>query len=180
MGEGRASWYAWSPWHVLPEAKHRISPSYLDPRWQELKVGDILTDGDILNQSNENRGAWRVREIQEGRAIVYFSARDLLEGFEFDPATTRPAGPYGVTSWVFAIEPIDAHSSRLMIRVRAEAGPAWLMPLILLVFGGYDRVWEKTILEGIKTRVEGWREGQTVTAAYDVSPSATNASSSAA
>jgi len=158
MGDGRASWYAWSPVYVYPEFRDRVSPFHLDPRWQTLKVGDILLDGDVLDTCSEDRGAWRVREIQERRAIVYFSARDLVEGREFDPAGPRPKGIYAVTSWTFYISEVDAAHSRLLIRVRAEVGPPLLVPIAHLVFGNYDRVWERTILEGVKTRVEHWKD----------------------
>ena len=36
------------------------------------------------------------------------------------------------------------------------------MPLLVLiahlVFGNYDRVWERTTLEGVKTRAEHWKD----------------------
>jgi proline iminopeptidase len=155
MGEGRAGWYCWSPVYSYPEFKHRASPWALHPEWQRLKVGDVLLDGDVKGQCNENRGAWRVRDLEPGRAIVFFSARDLIDGFEFDPSGPRPRQLYGVTSWVFYLEPLAAAQSRLLIRTRAELGPGWCGRLLArVVIGGFDAVFERTILDGIKQRVE--------------------------
>jgi hypothetical protein len=158
MGSGRALWYAWSPLHTFPEYKHHLSPVTLHPEWQSLKAGDILTDGDALNQCNEKKGAWRVMEIQDQRAIVFYSARDFIEGIEFDPNTTRPKQIYGITSWVFYIHPVNENGSRLLIRVRAEVGPGLLIVIARLVFGLGDAVFERTILEGIKSRVEKYEK----------------------
>jgi hypothetical protein len=123
-------------------------------------------DGDALHQCSEKKGAWRVREVHERRAIVLFSARDFLEGIEFDPQLIRPKKIYGITSWVFYIRPINEEQSRLLIRVRAELGPGPLKIIAWLVFGTGDAVFERTILDGIKSRVENFepwnsREGQT-------------------
>ncbi|MHB1319838.1 MAG: hypothetical protein ACYCYF_14590 [Anaerolineae bacterium] len=153
MGDGRASWYAWSPLHELPEYG-RASPTYLNPAWQNLEVGQVLLDGDVLNDCDEGKGAWRVVEVQPEHAIVYYSARELLQGLEFDAGSTRPRGMYAVTSWAFVLRRVAQDRTRLLIRVRAEAGPPVLVPLALLIFGGYDRVWEHTLLEGVRFRAE--------------------------
>lgn len=158
MGYRRALWYSWSPAHAFPEYKKDISPWTIHMEWQSLKVGDVLMDGDALDQCSEEKGAWRVREIQDQRAIVLFSARDFLEGIEFDPQFTRPKKIYGITSWVFYICPIDEQRSRLLIRVRAELGPSLLKVIIWLVFGAGDAVFERTILDGIKSRVESFEQ----------------------
>jgi proline iminopeptidase len=155
MGEGRALWYCWSPCHAYPEFKHHISPYELHPEWQHLAVGDVLLDADALGQCNANRGAWRVRVMQHDRALVFFSARDLIDGFEFDPAGPRPERVYAITSWGFYIEPVEAGESRLLIRTRAELGPGWPNWLLArVVIGCADAVFERTILDGIKQRVE--------------------------
>ncbi|HLO29550.1 MAG TPA: hypothetical protein VK249_10470 [Anaerolineales bacterium] len=166
MGYRRALWYSWSPMHAFPEYEKDVSPWTIHPEWQSLKVSDVLMDGDALDQCTENKGAWRVREVYDQRAIVLFSARDFLEGIEFDPQLTRPKKIYGITSWVFYIHPINKGRSRLLIRVRAELGPARLKTIARLVFGTGDAVFERTILDGIKSRVENFeqlnsREGQT-------------------
>jgi hypothetical protein len=158
MGYRRALWYSWSPMHTFPEYKKDISPRIIHPEWQSLKVGDVLMDGDVLNQCSENKGAWRVKEIQARRAIVLFSARDFIEGIEFDPQLTRPKKIYGITSWVFYIRPINEERSRLLIRVRVELGPVPLKIVARLVFGAGDAVFERTILDGIKSRVENFEQ----------------------
>ncbi len=154
MGAGRAFWYSWSPAHVFPEYKHHISPDYIEPTWQNRQVGDVVLDGDALNQCNENKGAWRIKELQDARAIVFYSARDMIEGNEFDPDKTRPRMPYAITSWTFCINPIDERQSRLLIRERVELGPSLLVPPSRCFFGTADTVFEQTILHGIKYRAE--------------------------
>jgi proline iminopeptidase len=158
MGYRRALWYSWSPAHAFPEYKKDVSPWTIHPEWQSLKVGDVLMDGDALDQCTENKGAWRVREVQDKQAIVLFSARDFLDGIEFDPRLTRPKKIYGITSWVFHICPINDKRSRLLIRVRAELGPGPLKIIAWMVFGTGDAVFERTILDGIKTRVENYEQ----------------------
>jgi proline iminopeptidase len=148
MGYRRALWYSWSPAHAFPEYRKDGSPWTIHPEWQNLKVGDVLMDGDALDQCSEKKGAWRVREVQDQRALVLFSARDFLEGIEFDPRGPRPAKIYGITSWVFYIRPIHEGRSRLLIRVRAELGPGPLKIIAWLVFGTGDAVFERTILDG--------------------------------
>lgn len=144
--------------HAFPEYKNDVSPYTLHPEWQSLHVGDILMDGDALDQCSENKGAGRVKELHDQRAIVLFSARDFLEGIEFDPQLTRPKKIYGITSWVFYIRPINEEQSRLLIRVRAELGPGPLKIIAWLVFGTGDAVFERTILDGIKSRVENFEQ----------------------
>jgi proline iminopeptidase len=166
MGYRRALWYSWSPAHAFPEYKKHVSPWTIHPEWQSLKVGDVLMDGDALDQCSEKKGAWRVREVQDQRAIVLFSTRDFLEGIEFDPQLTRPKKIYGITTWVFYVRPINEKQSRLLIRVRAELGPSLLKIIAWLIYGTGDAVFERTILDGIKSRVENFdqlnsREEQT-------------------
>jgi hypothetical protein len=144
--------------HELPEYKHHVSTYSIHPEWQNLKVGDVLTDGDVAGNCNETRGAWRVMEMQERQSIVFFSARDFIDGFEFDPNTTRPKKIYGITSWVFYLYPLNETQSRLLIRVRAEVGPKLLRIVARVVFGFGDAIFERTILDGIKTRVENRTE----------------------
>jgi hypothetical protein len=155
MGYGKALWYCWSPMHLYPEYSHHVSTYTLHPEWQDLKVGDILLDGDALDQCNETKGTWRVMEMQEQHAIVFYSARDFVDGIEFDPKATRPKQIYGITSWVFFIYPTGEKGSRLLIRTRAELGPHLFTAFVRLFFGLGDAVFERTILEGIKIRVEG-------------------------
>ncbi len=160
MGEGRALWYAWSPCHTYPEFRHHVSPYELHPEWQHLAVDDVLLDGDALGQCSENRGAWRVKRLEPNRALVFFSARDLIEGFEFDPAGLRPRRVYAITSWGFYLQPVDEGRSRLLIRTRAELGPGWLNWLLArAVISSADSVFERTILDGIKQRVERYGRG---------------------
>lgn len=158
MGYRRALWYSWSPMHAFSEYKKDVSPYTIHPEWQSLKVGDVLMDGDALDQCSGSKGAWRVREIQDQRAIVLFSARDFIEGIEFDPLATRPNKIYGITSWVFYIHPINGKQLRLLIRVRAELGPVLLKIIAWLVFAAGDAVFERTILDGIKYRVENFEQ----------------------
>jgi hypothetical protein len=53
---------------------------------------------------------------------------------------------------------MNATQSRLLIRVRAEVGPKLLRIVARLVFGFGDAIFERTILDGIKVRVEGRNE----------------------
>ena len=89
--------------------------------------------------------------------------RSLLgEGFSrwdrVRPATDQTKKIYGITSWVFYIRPINEARSRLLIRVRAKLGPSALKIIAWLVFGTGDAVFERTVLDGIKSRVENFEQ----------------------
>ena len=71
------------------------------------------------------------------------------------PAPKKPSEPgpasYDAT-WAFVLQPIDAKSTRLLIRSRGHAEPAWAAPLI-----GVEPlhfVMERGMLLGIKERAE--------------------------
>ncbi len=136
LGYGRAGWYAWSPLSGDKEYGLKIeSAKQIKPEYQQLKIGDILFSGP---GSNKKKGAWTVKMFYQYRALVLYS-------------TT--AGPVSA-SWAFILEPIDKNSTRLVMRTRSDIGPDQPTGFsqYLVTLGNTSR--QRSMLEGIKERVE--------------------------
>jgi hypothetical protein len=150
LGWGRAGWYTWYRWDNggVPSAERIV------PELQHLRVGDVIPDGP---RAAEGFGVWRVVALEPNRALVLHSHRDLLSGREIGPGDSDRGSSIDC-SWAFVVEQIDARRTRLLVRVRARfegaATGRIAAKLARLVFGFGDTVMERTLLEGIKERVE--------------------------
>lgn len=148
MGYGRAGWYTWyrhdnggrsSAWEIVPEL-------------QTLEVGDTIPDGP---RADAGFGRWRVAVMVPPNVLVLHSRRDPFTGREIDD----PDGEDGMfvdTTWAFQLGQ-HARRSRLAVRVRAKLhgrmGRGAIAAIHALVGVG-DMVMERSLLEGIRTRVE--------------------------
>ena len=157
MGYGRAGYYAWYLPEGDPEYSKTISADRILPEFQDLHVGDVWLDGP---ECDPEQGAWRVKSIDPRRSLVLFAARDVGTGLrphplpDFDPTAAPPRGMYFVSSWAFVLEPIDAVTTRLLVRTRALFGPRWLRWLWRIIVQPGDTVMQRTMLQGIKERAE--------------------------
>ena len=116
-------------------------------------MGDRLSDGGPY--VTEDRGTWVVRGIEPGRSLVLYAARQVSEGDDFDRGQRKPKGIWFISSWVFVLEPLEAEKTRLLVRVRAVGGPAWIMVLMMpLIIGMGDRVAHNSMFERLKTRTQ--------------------------
>jgi hypothetical protein len=145
MGWGRGGYYAYS----FFDPRHTTDARGIVPRLQDLRVGDTLLDGP---GSDEGRGAWTVKTIEPGRALVLHSLRDPISGRELDP---KDRGHRWIDcSWAFVVEPVDPATTRLLVRTRLLFAPALARLAARFVLGPGDTVMQRTMLRGIKERAE--------------------------
>jgi hypothetical protein len=88
------------------------------------------------------------------RALALYSAREISTGKEFKVNGPKPADMYFECSWVFILEPIDKTSTRLVLRTRANIGPDQWVQFIRFLFTPGDTAMQRSMLDGIKERVE--------------------------
>lgn len=165
MGFGRASWYTYqflekilrlsgeigllSPdFYQRYKAQWKPNADRILPQYQSLRVGDIIPDGP------DAEAYFTVTHIEPCSWLVLYSERHVITGIPPDPHSRSP-GPYTAFSWGFYLREIDAHRSRLIIRVRANYTPRRLLaPLVYLVAEPADFFYTYGMLNGIKQRVE--------------------------
>ena len=125
MGYGRAGWYSFDLLDNLGRSSaHRIIPAY-----QQLEVGDEVP--------SSPRSAFRVHDIERERFLV----------LTYD-------GKAGGASWLFWLEPIDDHSTRLVERIRGHASANPLVQVTTLLGDAGDVVMMLTHLNNLKRRAE--------------------------
>lgn len=148
MGYGRAGWYTWyrhdnggvpSAWEIVPEL-------------QDLDLGHVIPDGP---RADAGFGRWRVAVIVAPNVLVLHSRRDPFTGREVDDPDAED-GLFVDTTWAFQLEE-RGDLTRLVVRVRAKVhgrtGRATIA-LVRALVGVGDMVMERSLLEGIRARVE--------------------------
>jgi hypothetical protein len=161
MGFGRGGYYypGWldAVWDVAIRRRYHHEPWYVDanvvntnaerivPELQNLQVGDHIQDGPD--------GYFEVRELIPERALVLYSARHPLTGHPVDPKDPRVSA-FVDFSWAFVLAPVDAHTTRLLVRLRADypAGPLARAATYLIEPG--DLFMQTLQLAGIRARAE--------------------------
>jgi hypothetical protein len=103
--------------------------------WQQVRPGDQV----LMAPSPDAPPAFLVASVEPGRALVL----GHHEGLSRDPAS-----PWS-DSWQFVIEPVDAGTSRLIVRSRAGPALWWTSAIEPGVF-----IMEQGMLRGIKERAE--------------------------
>jgi hypothetical protein len=148
MGYGRAGYYTWYRYDNGGVG----SADIIVPALQDVSVGGIIPDGP---RAEEGYGMWRIVELAKQRALVLYSRRHPTTGREVHP---HDEGPSIAVSWAFVLEVVDAETTRLHVRVRANyetIGGRISSTLARAIFGLGDNVMENTMLAGIRDRVEG-------------------------
>jgi Type II CAAX prenyl endopeptidase Rce1-like len=141
MGYHRGGWYTYPwvdrwIWHISNPSADRV----ID-RLQALAVGDTVPDGE------PGTAYFVVEQIEVGRSLVLHSTTHI-------PAAFREHMWVDWT-WSFRLEPIDGGSAtRLLLRVRAAAGPRAVVLLWHLLLVPSDFVMARSMLLGIKRRSE--------------------------
>jgi len=150
MGGGRAGFYA------LDALDNGNEPSAreLHPALQSLEVGQVLP------ATPDGTDGFEVLAIEPERMLVLGGLFDPEAKRQVPFASPRPTRFWHVT-WAFALEPLDAGSTRLHVRVRAAFSSdhrlhaAWITPVHQLM--------ETAQLHNLKRRAEGrardgWRD----------------------
>jgi hypothetical protein len=142
MGCDRAGFYSID----LLDNEGRRSAREVHPELQHLRVGQTLP---AKRGSDEG---FEVLRLEENRALVLGGLWDGDRGRQLPFAAARPESFWQVT-WSFALEPLDAQTTRLHVRARAAHPPSgafhasWIRPVHALM--------ESAQLHGLKSRVEG-------------------------
>jgi len=130
MGQDRAGFYTHN-W-VERVLQAGIPTPLIRPEWQDLEVGDLMrTNRDIGGKPM----GWPVAAIEPGRSVVVTSK-------------SMPIGTYA-----FVIEPIDADTSRLVVRDRARW--KWCeWPFAALLYEPLHAYMETGLISGVRRRAE--------------------------
>jgi hypothetical protein len=140
IGQDRAGFYSYDGLERMFGAEIR-NADRIHPEWQTREAGDFVraAPADYLGGAFGSQLGWRVAEVVPGRAIV-------------------------LERWgAFVLEPVDANTTRLHIRLRGEGRPTMvsslLAPVGLLVFEPAHFIMERGMMLGIKRRAEGSTTG---------------------
>lgn len=150
MGGGRAGFYSLD---ALDNAS-RPSARELHPELQSLEVGQVIP------ATPDGADGFEVLAIEPERALVLGGLFDPEAKRQLPFDAPRPPRFWQVT-WVFALEALDAHRTRLHVRVRAAFSSdqrlhaSWITPVHQLM--------ETAQLHNLKRRAEGrardgWRD----------------------
>jgi hypothetical protein len=143
MGYGRGGWYSYD-W-----LEHRIgagdfaeggSAKRVIPELQPLAVGDTVA----LSLA----GGLTVAVLDPPAALVLHYRMSLLTAGparEEDPAVLD-------WTWAFVLSPVDEDSCRLLVRVRADYRPLWLLPLLPFLLEPAHFMMERKMLRTIEQR----------------------------
>ncbi len=164
LGYGRAGWYSYDQLDMNKPSADRIIAEL-----QHLAVGDIVP--------THPGGGFEVKVVEDGRALVLYADRALMESqakaqptdLEETPANLKATGAYlGANmrgdfkaSWAFVLEPKGDAGSRLVERFRgwmpevAPGQPGFVPPpaRAMFLFGIFVMLRKQMI--GIRDRAEG-------------------------
>jgi len=128
LGKRRAGWYfpRWVEWFVLPSRRGLRS---IEPKWQELKVGQRIPD------YGGKQGYFDCFYLAEDRAIGYTSTRGRI-----------------TMTWVLTFWPKGKHT-RVIIRLRMKStkggnSPLWKLGKI------FDRLTIAGLAAGLRERLQ--------------------------
>jgi hypothetical protein len=142
LGQDRAGFYSYELLEDLVgcEMPHE---NRIQPQFQGWRVGDKLWM--YPPHKLDGAGHARLARYEHGRVLA-FATRQV---------GTAPEQPYD-GMWNFVLEPVDSHTSRLIVRGRAEGARSFLANAFdRLVFEPVHFVMERRMMEEIKRLAEG-------------------------
>ena len=145
LGCKRGGWYSYD----LLDNAGEPSINHIAPDLQVLKVGDNLP------MTPDGKMAMPVRQIEPGRVIVMGGTLDSKTGKDADIDDPNLREYF---SWVitYALQPIDANTTRLVTRNRADWNPSVMNRIVFGLFiEAISFVMESKMASGIKERAEG-------------------------
>ena len=144
IGQDRAGFYSYTQLENLLGCEMR-NAGQIVPEWQERRVGDMVW----MTPKHKFNGVGRmeIAVLEPDRAMILVPARDV-------PPAARPGGGANGT-WGFILEPIDEHSTRLIMRGRGECAPRLRDRVIGYAFWEPAHfIMERKMMLSIKDRVE--------------------------
>jgi hypothetical protein len=112
MGGRRAGFYSLD---LLDNGGHR-SAREVHAEWQRLAVGDVIP------ATPDGADGFEVLAIEAPRGLVLGGLYDVESRRQLAFGAHRPEHFWHVT-WAFALEPLDARSTRILVRARAAFAP---------------------------------------------------------
>lgn len=150
LGCKRGGWYSYD----LLDNGGVPSIDQIAPDLQMLKVGDALP------MTPDGKMAMPIRQIEPGRAIVMGGTLDPKTGKDADINDPNLREYF---SWVitYALEPLDANTTRLITRNRADWNDSVMGNVAFGLFiEAISFVMERKMMLGIKARAErSWANG---------------------
>lgn len=139
IGEDRAGFYSYDWLENLFGARIR-NANVVHPAWQTLREGDLVraVPNGYLGGVLDDTPGWRVASIEPGRWFV-------LRGWG-----------------VFLVRPVDAATSRVIVRTRFRDETWWGPVITALAFEPVHFVMERRMLVGIRDRAEGRRPNHVI------------------
>ena len=142
IGQGRGGFYSYT-WIENLLGCNIHNADQVHPEWQNLKAGEAI----LLHPKVPPITAVIV---EPGRVIV-------LRGDSRQGALSNlvKPGDYFATTWTFCLEPVDAHTTRLIERYRFDYNPTPMNTFfyrVILEPGSF--IMERKMLLGIKERAE--------------------------
>jgi hypothetical protein len=112
IGQDRAGFYSYTQLENLFGCEMR-NAGQIVPEWQKRHVGDMVW----MTPKRKFNGVGRmeIALLEPNRAMILIPPRDVS-------LTARPGGA-GNSTWGFVLEPINEHSTRLIMRGRGESSP---------------------------------------------------------
>ena len=144
IGQDRAGFYSYTQLENLVGCEMRNADQIV-PEWQERHVGDMVW----MTPKGKFNGVGRmeIAVLEPNRAMILIPPRDV-------PPSARPGGGANGT-WGFTLEPIDEHSTRLIMRGRGECPLRWRDRVIGYAFWEPAHfIMERKMMLTIKERVE--------------------------
>jgi len=141
MGYHRAGWYTY-PWvdRYLWHIENPSADTVIDDL-QTLAVGDVVPDGE------PGTAYYVVAEIDPPHTLALRSTTHVPE-----PLRGRMWIDW---TWAFSLTPDGDGRTRLRVAVRATYGPWWARPLMEGLVVPSDFVMARSMLRGLRRRVEG-------------------------
>lgn len=140
IGQGRGGFYSYEWLENLIGARIRNADRIL-PDHQALETGDEIFFAAFDRYGDYSRST--VVSLEPERALVL--------GPPDDPAGQAASRFTGEGTWAFVLDPIDDHSTRLIVRTRTRP---WGSRLLFVLFDPAHFVMERKMLLGIKSRAE--------------------------
>ena len=134
LGQGRGGFYSYD-WLERAFGDDIRNADRIHPEWQTVSRGDLIraTQPSYLGGKFGDLG-WKVTDVIPGRALI-------------------------LENWgAFVVEPIDANTSRLIVRTRGAGNPSFaglvFGPLNVFVFEPAHFIMQRGMLRGIRDRAE--------------------------
>ena len=144
IGNQRAGWYSWDGIHRILQVAGSVdddrgSANRIIPELQNLAVGDVIR---MMPEDMDIPG-YTVVSMEPNRALV------------------THVDDENASTWVWVLDPIDANTTRLIVRFRQTWQPGMMGLMIWVGDEGGSLLMQPKTLSGIKQRVEAAAGRQT-------------------